>query len=71
MTASRPSTLCRFLALALVAAAVFAWGNPAQASTFTVKNNCSYTVYPGIYPPVYSNGGWALAPGSTRPTKLT
>jgi hypothetical protein len=65
MTASRPSTLCRFLTLALVAAAILAWGEPAQASTFTVKNNCSYTVYPGIYPPVYSNGGWTMAPGAS------
>jgi hypothetical protein len=66
MTASpRPSTLCRLLALALVAAAVLAWGGIVQASTFTVKNNCSYTVYPGIYPPIYSNGGWTMAPGAS------
>jgi hypothetical protein len=38
----------------------------AQAATFTVKNNCSYTVYPGIYPAsLYSNGGWAMASGTT------
>lgn len=66
MTASRrPSTLCRILALALAAVAVVASGGIAQASTFTVRNNCSYTVYPGIYPPVYSNGGWTMAPGAT------
>jgi len=66
MTAStRPSTLCRLFALALVAAAVFAWADTSQASTFTVKNNCSYTIYPGIYPPVYSNGGWTMAAGAS------
>jgi Thaumatin family/Ricin-type beta-trefoil lectin domain-like len=37
----------------------------ARAATFTVKNNCSYTVYPGIFPPTYQNGGWSQAPGST------
>ncbi len=66
MTASpRPSTPCRVFALALVALAVLAWAASSQASTFTIKNNCSYTVYPGIYPPVYQNGGWTMAPGAT------
>jgi hypothetical protein len=66
MTGSpRPSTLCRILTLTLVAAAVLAWGGIAEASTFTVRNNCSYTVYPGIYPPVYANGGWSMAPGAS------
>jgi hypothetical protein len=37
----------------------------AAAQTFTVTNNCSYIVYPGIYPPVYQNGGWSLAPGNS------
>src|SRR5687768_11774800 len=33
--------------------------------TFTVRNNCGYTVYPGIYPAsTYSNGGWSMAPGA-------
>src|SRR5262245_24487664 len=36
----------------------------ASAATLTVKNNCSYTVYPGVYPPVYQNGGWSQAPGA-------
>ncbi len=65
MTASRPSTICRLMTLALVAAVVLAWGGIAQASTFTVRNNCSYTVYPGIYPAIYSNGGWTMAPGAS------
>ena len=34
--------------------------------TFTVVNNCSYTVYPGIYPAsTYANGGWTMAPGAS------
>ena len=36
-----------------------------SAATFTVKNNCSYTIYPGIYPASYSNGGWTMASGSS------
>jgi hypothetical protein len=61
---TRPS-ICRLLALALIAVAILAWGDVSQASTFTVRNNCSYTIYPGIYPPVYSNGGWTMAPGAS------
>jgi hypothetical protein len=39
---------------------------PARATTFTVKNNCSYTVYPGIYPAsLYANGGWSMAAGAS------
>jgi hypothetical protein len=36
-----------------------------SANTFTVINNCGYTVYPGLYPAVYNNGGWSMAPGSS------
>src|SRR5258706_14558328 len=33
--------------------------------TFTIKNNCGYTIYPGIYPAsTYSNGGWSMAAGA-------
>ena len=45
--------------------AVVAISGSAQANTFTVKNNCGYTVYPGLYPAVYQNGGWSMAPGAT------
>jgi len=48
--------------------AVTVWGAalPAEATTFTVKNNCSYTVFPGIFPAsTFSNGGWTLAPGQS------
>jgi hypothetical protein len=39
---------------------------PAGATTFTVKNNCSYTVFPGVFPAAtFSNGGWTLAPGAS------
>ena len=37
----------------------------ALAATFTVVNNCSYTVYPGIYPATYQNGGWRMDPGTS------
>jgi hypothetical protein len=33
--------------------------------SFTIKNNCGYTIYPGIYPAsTYSNGGWTMAAGA-------
>jgi hypothetical protein len=37
----------------------------ALAAGFTVVNSCSYTVYPGIFPAAYSNGGWSMAPGTS------
>jgi hypothetical protein len=38
----------------------------AEATNFTVRNNCSYTVFPGIFPAsVFQNGGWTLAPGAS------
>src|SRR5579872_4288634 len=37
----------------------------AIAADFTVTNKCSYTVYPGIYPATYANGGWEMAPGTS------
>jgi len=49
-----------------IAALVVTLAFPAGATTFTVKNNCSYTVFPGIFPAsVFSNGGWTLAPGAS------
>jgi hypothetical protein len=36
----------------------------AVAAEFTIVNKCSYTVYPGIYPATFDNGGWQMAPGS-------
>lgn len=51
---------------AAVAASVWAAPFQAQATTFTVRNNCSYTVYPGVFPAAtFSNGGWTLAPGAS------
>jgi hypothetical protein len=37
----------------------------AFAATVTVKNSCSYTIYPGIYPATYDNGGWTMTAGSS------
>jgi hypothetical protein len=50
-----------------VMVAVAAWGLPrADATTFTVRNNCSHTVFPGVFPAsTFSNGGWSLAPGAS------
>ncbi|HTE53235.1 MAG TPA: thaumatin family protein [Kofleriaceae bacterium] len=52
----------------LLAAVVSIWWSPrpARADTFTVRNSCSYTVYPGVFPAsVFQNGGWTLAPGAS------
>jgi hypothetical protein len=49
-------------------AALGVWGvaREAQATTFTVRNDCSYTVYPGIFPAAtFDNGGWALPAGAS------
>jgi hypothetical protein len=54
-----PMALAMFAILALL---------PSQSSfaaNVTVTNNCSYTVYPGIYPATYDNGGWSMAPGTS------
>jgi hypothetical protein len=37
----------------------------AVAADFTVVNKCSYTVFPGIFPATYQNGGWQMAPGTS------
>ena len=37
----------------------------ALAAEFTVVNKCSYTVFPGIFPATYQNGGWQMAPGTS------
>jgi len=57
-----PPAVFSFLIIAVIALG-FCLG--AGAQTFTVVNKCSYTVYPGIYPPVYQNGGWSMAPGAS------
>jgi hypothetical protein len=49
-----------------MAASVWGISLPAEATSFTVKNNCSYTVYPGVFPAsTFSNGGWTLSPGAS------
>jgi hypothetical protein len=37
----------------------------ASAADFTVINQCSDTVYPGIDPASYTNGGWEMAAGTS------
>src|SRR5262249_39096343 len=49
----------------LIGLAVTGVAGSASAATFTVVNNCIHPVYPGIYPPVYQNGGWAMASGTS------
>jgi hypothetical protein len=49
---------------AVLASMVALTGGTALAADFTVVNNCSYTIYPAIYPADYDNGGWQMAPGS-------
>jgi hypothetical protein len=55
--------LLPLMMLAALAAAVTSQG--LLAATFTVVNSCSYTIYPGIYPATYSNGGWTMNPGTS------
>ncbi len=50
--------------LSLLGAVAMLMCGTAIAADFTVINNCSYTVYPGIFPATYSNGGWQMAPGT-------
>ncbi|HET9620512.1 MAG TPA: thaumatin family protein [Kofleriaceae bacterium] len=65
-THSRTRRLGRMWLPAVVAAGLAAAPLAADAATFTVKNNCSYTVFPGIFPAaLFSNGGWTLAPGQS------
>jgi hypothetical protein len=54
----------RFL-IALLVAATAPFGSAFAQATFTVVNNCGYTIYPGIYPADYQNGGWAMTPGTS------
>jgi len=60
----QPARSSRLLAVILCMAAA-AIAAPSLAATFTVVNNCSYTIYPGIYPATYSNGGWTMNPGTS------
>jgi hypothetical protein len=59
---SRKTLRNKLSVLVLSMAALFC--GTAVAANFTVVNNCSYTVYPGIYPATYANGGWQMAPGA-------
>jgi len=58
-------TSVRIAGAVLIGLIVLGVAGSAAAATLTVKNNCSYTVYPGVYPPVFQNGGWSQAPGAT------
>lgn len=63
---SGASSSSRVLAAALCAWCAWGPAAPAWATTFTVENNCSYTVYPGIYPAsTFENGGWSLPAGAS------
>jgi Thaumatin family/F5/8 type C domain len=65
-SASRRNTFTRVLLVSALALCVPALPRTADATTFTVRNNCSYTVYPGIFPAsTFQNGGWTLAPGAS------
>jgi len=56
----------RVIAVSLAAIVVMAMSPVSGfAATVTVKNNCGYTIYPGIYPASYDNGGWTMAAGSS------
>jgi hypothetical protein len=58
--------LVRRALLTLVVMSVWAAPDKSQATTFTVRNNCTYTVFPGVFPAsTFQNGGWTLAPGAS------
>jgi len=61
MTSARRLTITVTLLLAVAVVLP----QTAGAATLTIKNNCGYTVYPGIYPPVFNNGGWSQGAGAT------
>jgi hypothetical protein len=66
MHRSSSVSIGRVLLPAIVAASVWGHAVPGHATTFTVRNNCSYTVYPGVFPAsTFQNGGWTLAPGAS------
>jgi len=51
--------------LALLAFAVLIPSGAAVAANFTVVNKCTYTVFPGIFPASYANGGWQMNPNTS------
>ncbi|XP_052134883.1 thaumatin-like protein 1b [Oryza glaberrima] len=66
-TSSRSSSL---LAMVFVAVAVLARAQGERAATFTITNNCAYTVWPGLLSSAgsapLSTTGFALAPGASQ-----
>ncbi|EEE50571.1 hypothetical protein OsJ_30720 [Oryza sativa Japonica Group] len=64
---SRSSSL---LAMVFVAVAVLARAQDERAATFTITNNCAYTVWPGLLSSAgsapLSTTGFALAPGASQ-----
>src|SRR5690349_22222327 len=62
MNATRMYKSPRIKFMTLLAALATLVCGSAVAAEFTVVNNCSYTVYPGMYPATYQNGGWQMAP---------
>jgi hypothetical protein len=63
MQLNKRTSLSRKLALLVALSAAMLCGS-AFAADFTVINNCSYTIFPGMYPATYANGGWQMSPGS-------
>jgi hypothetical protein len=59
------NTRSPFATLVFILFAVLVPFGAAVAADFTVVNKCSYTVYPGIFPATYQNGGWQMAPGTS------
>jgi hypothetical protein len=63
---SRSVTRWRGSTWLATAVAVALWAPPVHATSFTVENHCSYTVFPGAFPAsTFQNGGWTLAPGAS------
>jgi Thaumatin family/Ricin-type beta-trefoil lectin domain len=65
MRAENRGALTRIATATLIGIVVLGAAASVPAATLTVKNNCTYTVFPGVFPPVFNNGGWSQAPGAS------
>ncbi len=61
----RPRKRATVIVVATLATLPLVQSSFATDTNVTVVNSCSYTVYPGIYPASYQNGGWEMAPNTS------
>lgn len=63
--------LARLAAVAMALACVCLTRAASAQRSFTLVNDCSQTVWVGLFPPVVNSGGWALTPGTSDTVSLT